>query len=138
MAMKKLKGLDKVLKNLNREIEGIKDRTDAGILAGGLIIQGDAQKRVPIEYGNLRGSAYTQPHPEKAHVVQVGFGSSYAAAVHENMEQKWKGKPRKSGLGQYWGPEGEPKFLEKAIANTKLDVVRTIAAHAKVKRNDSE
>lgn len=135
--MAKLKGLDKVLRNLNKQIGGLKDRSDAGLLAAGLIIQREAQKRVPIEYGNLRGSAYTQPHPEKKHVVQVGFGSSYAAAVHENMEQKWKGKPRKSGLGSYWGPEGEPKYLEKAIAETKEAVIRTIASYAKVKTNDS-
>lgn len=135
--MAKIKGLNKVLGNLNKEIGKIKDATDAGLLAGALHIQRDAQKRVPIEYGNLRASAYTQPHPDKAHVVQVGFGSSYAAAVHENMEQKWKGKPRKSGLGSYWGPEGEPKFLEKAIAETKDLVLRTIAAYAKVKKNDS-
>lgn len=132
---KKLTGLDKVIKSLNKELSSLVERTDAGLMAAGLIIQRDAQKRVPIEYGNLRASAYTQPHPERAHVVQIGFGSSYAAAVHENMEQKWKGKPRKSGLGTYWGPEGEPKYMEKAIASTREDVIRTVAAYSRVKKN---
>lgn len=26
---------------------------------------------------------------------------------------KWRGLPRKSGLGVYWGPAGQAKFLEQ-------------------------
>ncbi len=45
-------------------------------------------------------------------VVAVGYTAAYALYVHENMEQKLLGQPRPSGLGTYWSPNGQPKFLE--------------------------
>lgn len=44
--------------------------------------------------------------------VAVGYSARYAIYVHENLEQKLKGQPRPSGLGVYWGPSGQPKYLE--------------------------
>lgn len=45
--------------------------------------------------------------------VIVGYTAPYALYVHENLEMKLAGKPRPSGLGVYWGPNGQPKFLEQ-------------------------
>jgi hypothetical protein len=75
------------------------------------MVQGKAQENTPVEYGNLRGSAYTNKIPKGA---EVGFSAEYAIYVHENLEQKLKGEPRPSGLGTYWNPGG-PKFLERAV-----------------------
>lgn len=127
-----VEGLDTVLRNLNREIEGIEGRTIGGLLAGGLIIQGQAQKNVPVEYGNLRASAYTRKAMDDAQAVEVGFTAAYAIYVHENMEQKLKGQPRPSGLGEYWSPGG-PKFLERAVTEKAPNVVKAVQAYAKVK-----
>jgi hypothetical protein len=44
--------------------------------------------------------------------VAVGYTARYALFVHENLRQKLKGQPRPYGLGVYWGPNGQPKFLE--------------------------
>lgn len=44
--------------------------------------------------------------------VAVGYTSKYALYVHENVEMKWRGLTRRSGIGVYWGPTGEAKFLE--------------------------
>jgi hypothetical protein len=48
---------------------------------------------------------------ERSDSVEVVYTSRYAVYVHENPEMKLKGKPRPSGLGNYWGPEGQSKFL---------------------------
>lgn len=125
-------GLDTVLKNLNAAIDDIEGKSMAGLMAGGLIIQGDSQKRVPVEYGNLRGSAYTRKAQDRSQAVEVGYTASYAVFVHENMEQKLAGQERPSGLGVYWGPKGEPKFLEKAVREKADAVVRAVRAYAKV------
>lgn len=125
-------GLDTVLKNLNAAIDDIEGKSMAGLMAGGLIIQGDSQKRVPVEYGNLRGSAYTRKAQDGSQAVEVGYTASYAVFVHENMEQKLAGQERPSGLGVYWGPKGEPKFLEKAVREKADAVVRAVRAYAKV------
>jgi hypothetical protein len=59
--------------------------------------------------------------------VIVGFSAPYAKAVHEKTEMKLKGIPRPSGIGVYWGPHGEAKYLTNAIRRTKRQVVRRIA-----------
>lgn len=123
-------GLSKVLNNLNKAIEKKGKATAAGLFAGGLFIQRESQKRVPVEYGNLRGSAYTRKARDNTLAVEIGYGAAYALYVHENMEQKLKGKPRPSGLGVYWGPHGEPKFLENVLKEKKADILRTIAAYS--------
>lgn len=99
---------------------------EAGAYAAGLMIQGEAQDRTPVEYGNLQGSAYTQRIPKGA---QVGFTSEYALFVHENMEMKLEGLPRPSGLGTYWNPGG-PKFLERAVTENTQEIVDMIVAQA--------
>jgi hypothetical protein len=33
----------------------------------------------------------------------------------------------------YWGPSGQPKFLESAMIDEKDEVLRIIAAHAEVR-----
>jgi hypothetical protein len=53
--------------------------------------------------------------------IVVGYTAAYALHVHENVEMKLKGEPRKSrgkgkpGRGKYWDPQGraQAKFLEQ-------------------------
>jgi hypothetical protein len=100
-----------------------------------LRIQRNSDRRVPVEYGYLRGSSYVEQEltsgkagtwGEKS-TWEVGYTAHYAVYVHENLEMKWRGKPRASGIGVYWGPRGESKFLEKAfseeVEKTKMSTV---------------
>lgn len=129
---KAVKGTEDVLQALNREIYGIHERTLAGLLKGGLIIQRDAQLHVPVEYGVLKQSAYTRPGADKLS-VEVGFSAAYAGYVHENLEMKLKGEPRPSGLGVYWGPRGEARFLANAVERTREKVLKAIQKDAEIK-----
>lgn len=126
--------LDRVVRDLNREIRKITERTVAGLLAGGLLIQRDAQQHVPVEYGNLRASAYTRKMPENPKAVEIGFTASYALFVHENLEMKWKGRERRSGIGVYWGPSGEARFLANAIQRQRRNVLAVIRAYGSGER----
>ena len=131
MADKHLRGLDQTLKNLNKKILGVKNVTVDGLLAGGLIVQADAQRHVPVEFGVLRQSAYTRKVREGTNpLVEVGFTASYAPYVHENVEMKWRGLPRKSGKGVYWGPQGEARFLANAVTRQTEKVVEVVAKRA--------
>jgi len=137
----KVIGLERSLKNLNKAIEKIEGASVDGLLAAGLIVQGEAQKIVPVEFGNLRGSAFTRKAQKKKKTkpsVEVGFSAAYALYVHENLNQTLKGLPRppslgKAGIGFYWGPKGEPKYLENALRRNRKRVLKAIAAHAKIK-----
>ena len=112
-------GLDKVLQNLNNEIKGIENRSLAGLKAAGLKVQRNAQKRVPVDTGNLKGSASTYTISQNPPAVAVSFNASYAIYVHENLESKH--------------PKGEAKFLERAVIDLKDEIVETVRKYAKVK-----
>lgn len=124
-----LVGLDKVMSNFNRQVDEIQGRTVKGLYEAGLMIQAGSQKKVPVEYGFLRASAFTRIK-DKVN-VEVGFSAKYAVYVHENMEQKLKGQPRPSGLGVYWGPQGQPKFLESTVTELSGQLLDIIAKSAK-------
>ena len=142
----KVKGLDATLKNLNRVIEQTEGNVRKGLSKAGLFIKAEAVERAPIDYGTLRGSAFSQISSisfSGQAFVKVGFTAKYAAWVHE-MPMTLKGKPREdfgktregvsfgggSGKGVYW-QGGENKFLEKAVKwNLKqiLNIIQTEAA----------
>lgn len=107
-----IEGLDSVMAALNEQIGQIEGRTTGGLLAGGLIIQREAQKRTPVLTGNLKGSAYTRKTPEDDKVVEVGFSAAYALFVHENLEAHHT--------------NGQAKFLESAADDTKDQVLEAI------------
>lgn len=128
----KIKGMENVLDNLNNEIKKMNSKPIKGLLKGGLIVEREANKRVPIETGVLRASSYTRKSQDNKQTVVVGYSSAYAIFVHENLEMKLKGKPRPSGLGVYWGPKGEAKFLENALMHRTDDVLNAVRESAKV------
>ena len=107
-----------------------------GLLTGGLIVQRDAQKHVPVEYGVLRQSAFTRKarNDKAIKAVEVGFTAAYAAFVHENLEMKLKGRPRPSGKGVYWGPQGEARFLANAVVRNEDEIVRRVAEASEIKK----
>lgn len=123
--------VETVFRRLSQEIEKIKGATIGGLLAGGLIIQRQAQKWVPVEYGKLRASAFTRRAAHDPAAVEVGFSASYAIYVHENVEAKLRGQPRPSGLGRYWGPDGRPRFLSAAATEKREEVLEAIAKRAR-------
>lgn len=127
-----IEGFDDVVRNLNAEVRRIKGASIEGLLAGGLIVQAHSQRNVPVEYGNLRASAYTRKHPTSAGTVEVGYTAAYAVFVHENMEQTLKGEPRPSGLGTYWNPGG-PKFLERALDENRAAILEQIRRRARIR-----
>ncbi len=127
--MSVFEGLEQAINNLNREIEKKQKKQLAGMYAAGLLVERRSKKLVPREHGPLVASGYTRKESEKS--VIVGYSAGYALAVHENMEAKLRGKPRPSGLGVYWGPSGEPKFLERPFREGQKDILETIASYTK-------
>lgn len=127
-----LKGLSEVNRNLNAKLKRVRGKSLEGLFDAGLIVQKAAQKKVPVEYGNLRASAYTRKSQGNPNSVVVGFEAEYAFKVHEDLEPTLKGKPRPSGLGDYWGPSGEPRFLARAIDENLDTIVKVVKRKARV------
>lgn len=121
--------LEKVLRNLNKEIDGIKGATRKGAFKAAKHVEARAVSLAPREWGNLAASSFSRP---SARGALVGFSSEYALFVHENVEQKLKGQPRPSGRGNYWDTDGEPKFLEKPLKEDRDIILEIMRKEAKV------
>lgn len=133
MAVKsEITGFDEVLRNLDREVDGIKGRSIEGLLEAGLQIEAAAKRRTPVDTGNLRASAYTIKQGDTA--VVVGYTAAYAPFVHE-ATGKLAGQRRRggSGKGLYW-ETGEPKFLQKAVEDNLFGILDIVRHHARVDR----
>lgn len=112
----KVIGLEEVLDNLHREVGQIKGRTMAGLMEAGLKIQRSSQKRVPVDTGNLKASAYTRKARDGSESVEIGYTAAYAVFVHEDMEASH--------------PVGQAKFLESALMDNQSAIVEIIRKRA--------
>lgn len=140
-----LKGLDTVLKNLNREIKAIEGRSLKGMLLavaeirkdidsvpplvpiGPSAAQVEALKKIGIYReqgtGNLRASWFAEPlnFPIGPAVI-FGHSANYAAYVHEMI-----------GATHWSRPNAGPKWLQSHIRRTKERTLRIIAENARIK-----
>ena len=58
-----------------------------GLKLGGLLIQTESQREVPVDKGVLKETAYTRSKfGQFVQEVRVGYTASYAIYVHENMD----------------------------------------------------
>lgn len=125
---KSLKGINKVLKNLNKEIMKINNRTMGGLISAAADIREDMDNTpplIPVETSNLRGSWFTNSfYVGKNPAVQIGFNAEYAAQVHEKTEPKVK-----------WSRPGSgPKFLEAALKRNFKNILETIKEKSQIKK----
>ncbi|KKN42008.1 hypothetical protein LCGC14_0717680 [marine sediment metagenome] len=115
-----LKGVSNVMRNLNREIKGIRGRTEAGLRAGATLVKGRSMRLAPVDTGHLRQSAYVDSGTVflKGPWAIVGYTAIYAPAVHE-MNKNYV-------VGQW-------KFLEEPFFDSANDVLEIIRRRAMIK-----
>lgn len=112
----KVTGVDGVLGAMEKAKEEFGKRFERGAIKAGLFLQRESQKKVPVDYGILKASAFTRKEGEGFNArVRVGYTAFYALFVHELVQMKLKGKPRPGGRGFFWDPQGQAqaKFLEE-------------------------
>ncbi len=121
----KIKGMKKLMENLNNEIQAIEGRSMKGLIEGVRIIRYDMGKTpplVPVDTRNLDSSFFTSPiRKGKNPVLQFGFSANYAAFVHEMSGRKFQ----RPGAG--------PRFLYAAIERNKDNVLEAIRKNAEIK-----
>jgi hypothetical protein len=110
-------------------------KVELGLKTAGLFLQRASQLLVPVDFGVLKASAFTRAEGKGfATVVNVGYTAFYAMFVHENVEMKQKGQPRRPpSKGNYWDPagRGQAKFLEapardSANRTKMLNIVKNV------------
>ena len=114
-----MKGLSQIERNLNKEIKKIKGRTKAGLWQAALLVRAQSQRLTPVDIGNLKGSAFTDPYEtSKGPGVIIGYTASYAPYVHE-IDANYR-------VGQW-------KFLEMALRMLKKKILEVVKAKAQIK-----
>lgn len=129
-------GLDAVLTNLKRRNAALAAGCERGIKIAALLLQRESQRLVPVDYGNLKNSAFTRMTGKgfKA-VATVGYTAFYAPYVHELVGMKLKGQPRqKPHKGRYWDPQerAQAKFLEAPYRRLQPEFARIIKQNMKL------
>lgn len=131
--IKRVTGVRNVVSNLRKQEKVSKSRTERGLKKGGLFLQRESMPLVPVDTGNLKGSAFTRfdksPFGSKNDVI-VGYTAAYAPFVHE-APMKLKGQKR-STKGNYWDPQprAQNKFLETPIREKKDEMFSVIKKEA--------
>lgn len=126
----KVRGVKQSKDDLNRIINDVKGRKVVRAIRSALLIVGPESARMtPVgKTATLINSQFQEVMLNGTRVTgRVGYTANYAVYVHE-AKGTLKGMPRPNseGGGNYWDPAGEPRFLEKAGDNTRLDVERTM------------
>ena len=122
-----LKGLKRVRANGNKLLtKGIEQKAQRAVHVATSIIAGHASLMTPVEYSNLINSQYTRVAKAGTRITgYIGYTAAYAYFVHE-AKGTLKGVERPSGLGNYWAPNGQPKFLSRAGDDNKSEIDRAV------------
>ncbi len=136
--MKKgISGLDKVLANLNKAINGISINGQAGLIEAGALVRREGQKQTPVDTANLVNSWYGPTifrHPDGV-VAELGLTASYAPFVHEMTGANFtvprpsaQSKARKKGAKS----TAKAKFLEDPLKENEKRILAIIARKTKL------
>lgn len=128
-----IEGLGEVMANLRGREIALGVNCSRGLLLAGRHLLKESQKLVPVEHGDLKDSGFVSLSNKGFYTqVEVGYTSPYAIWVHENVGMKLKGQPRPSGIGNYWDPNGRPKFLEEPSRRLRPALLAIIARECAV------
>lgn len=132
----KIEGVQQVLANLRKEDQKLSERMSRALRLAGLTLQRESQSLVPVDFGNLKASAFTRVEGSGYDTeVSVGYTAAYALYVHEAVGMVLKGKPRPApSKGRYWDPQGkaQAKFLEEPSRRLTPELLKMIQEAAKI------
>ena len=113
-----IKGVKEVLLNIRKFKPLMGNNIARGLKRAGLYLQRESQKIVPVEFGNLKNSAFTRAEGTGWNtVVLVGYTMFYAVYVHENLEARH-------------APGKTAKYLETPLREKQREILHIIAAEA--------
>lgn len=151
-----IKGLREVTNNLNREIDGIKNRSMKGIIEAAILIRRDMENTsplIPVDTGNLRSSWFivTAMGVKQSNPNFVGENAKEMSAEHQALLNEAKTMiPQKIGLVmgfsanyaapvhemvgdvQWKRPGSGAKYLESALSRNYKQILETIRRNVQV------
>lgn len=151
--MAQIKGINKVLKNLRKELKKATKGSEKGMIRLGLEIKGISMRNVPIDFGNLRASHYvawkgnvdSRPVWKKggSQTDLVKLSTNHTRIVGEAVSTLDDGDVQIGVSAHYAAIQhenlsfshtvGGPKFLQNAIDNVTPRALKIIAQDANIK-----
>ena len=125
-------GLTEIIAKLKRANSVVGKGCEIGLKRGGLLIQRESMKEVPVDQGNLRASSWCRKLAGTGYetVVGVGYTAEYAIFVHENLEaahgEEFNRKYSEEiarGVVDSRGKGQKAKFLEDPVKRLRKTVV---------------
>lgn len=127
MAKITVKGMDQAQRNMDKFIDDVVNvRMVRATHAALMIFGAEAAAITPIDTSTLINSIYRDVNVNGLRVTgRVGYSANYALYVHQSSG-KLKGRPRPKGRGMYWGPSGQPQFLNVGVERGMPDAEAAI------------
>ena len=157
----RLVGMEKVLRNLNREISKIEGGTLRGLIRSAILIRRDMEATpplIPVDTGNLRASFYTiSLKPVQGQVKSVGFvddeggklSQGHSEALQEAQRELanfgknpavaigfsayYAFKVHEDMMAHFKRPGSGPKFLEAAIERNSKNILDLIREEVRIR-----
>lgn len=110
-----LGGLEQLEKSLHAKRDAYSRGMKKGVILAALLVQGESQKIVPVDTGNLRASAGTRyvGNGVDKHDAEVFYTAAYAIYVHEDLEARHQ-------------PGKTAQFIVIAMQKNRLKIVEII------------
>lgn len=134
-------GAQAVIRKLKAYNTNLARKYQTNSFRAGLFIQRKSMEIVPVDKGNLRGSAYTRNMGGSGFRTDifVGYTADYAMFVHEDLEaahgERFNIKYAReiaAGRQKRRGKDQQAKFLEKPIRDNRQLILRMIANGMKI------
>lgn len=131
-------GLNVVIKNLKKVKPTLGAKVGTNLKRAGLFLQRESQKIVPVNIGNLKGSAFTRNvgGPGWAVDIVVGYTAEYAVYVHEdltaahgaafNVKYAEQIADKKNKAFRSRGENQQAKFLERPMREKRKEMLTII------------
>ena len=119
-----LRGLDNVMRNLNREVKAIEGRSLKGMGLAVMEVRRSMDQTfplIPVDTGNLRDSWFAEPlNLPIGPAVIFGFSAQYSVLVHEML-----------GV-HFQRPGAGPKFFQAHLRKNKGKILEIISREAHI------
>ena len=153
------KGLDKVLKNLNKELKKIENKTVGSLVKAAILIQRDMEYTpplTPVDYGNLRSSYFIASVqdlilPGEFEGPQATKLTSFSTSIVSNYAQKARAS-KKGRYNVYFGfsayyaarvhelsgakfkrPGAGPFFFEASVKRNTATILELVRNEAQIR-----
>lgn len=158
-----IRGFDTVMANLNRELQGIENRSMKGLIMSAALVRNETEKTpplTPVDLGNLRASWFVVTASSvpvgKGTQQFKGFQAAKLSSEHSSTVMEAQGMVTAMGTGKkkflmmgysanyalwvhemiganFKRPSAGPKWFESAVKNNSQRIVKIIKDNAQIK-----